>query len=106
MHALDPFDLARECLGATDPATKVSLTRRHAASLRAGALQIEPGLTSAISRIVVGKPALPKLVEPRDLAHRGLGSVEGRAALIHAVAHIEFNAINLAWDAVLRFRDM
>ena len=46
------------------------------------------------------------LVVPRQLATEGLGSVEGRAALIHAVAHIEFNAVNLAWDAVYRFRDM
>jgi uncharacterized ferritin-like protein (DUF455 family) len=35
---------------------------------------------------------------------RGLGTPEGRAALVHAIAHIEFNAINLAWDAVYRFR--
>lgn len=40
---------------------------------------------------------------PRDVPHRGLGAAQGRAALIHAVAHIEFNAINLALDAVLRF---
>jgi uncharacterized ferritin-like protein (DUF455 family) len=38
--------------------------------------------------------------------HRGIGSEAGRAALVHAVAHIEFNAINLAWDAVYRFRAM
>jgi uncharacterized ferritin-like protein (DUF455 family) len=37
---------------------------------------------------------------------RGLGSAEGRAAFIHAIAHIEFNAIDLAWDAVYRFRNM
>jgi len=45
-------------------------------------------------------------VAPRDLPHRKLGSVEGRATLLHALAHIEFNAINLAWDAVYRFRDL
>jgi uncharacterized ferritin-like protein (DUF455 family) len=43
---------------------------------------------------------------PRDVPQRGLGTDEGRAALVHAVAHIEFNAINLAWDAVYRFRGM
>ena len=37
-----------------------------------------------------------------SLPHRGLGTADGRAALVHAVAHIEFNAINLAWDAVYR----
>jgi hypothetical protein len=53
-----------------------------------------------------GRPARPELVPPRDLKARKLTSREGRAAMIHAVAHIEFNAINLAWDAVQRFRAM
>jgi uncharacterized ferritin-like protein (DUF455 family) len=53
-----------------------------------------------------GRPDKPKLVLPRDTPQRGLGSVDGRAAFLHAIAHIEFNAINLAWDAVLRFRAM
>ncbi|TWI00954.1 uncharacterized ferritin-like protein (DUF455 family) [Luteimonas cucumeris] len=53
-----------------------------------------------------GRPPKPALVHPRDLPKRGLGSDEGRAAFIHAIAHIEFNAIDLAWDAVYRFRDM
>ncbi len=48
----------------------------------------------------------PTLVAPRLLPQRALGSADGRAALIHAVAHIEFNAVNLAWDAVYRFRTM
>ncbi len=51
-----------------------------------------------------GRPSEPKLVAARDLARRALGSVEGRIALIHSLAHIEFNAINLALDAVYRFR--
>ena len=53
-----------------------------------------------------GRPARPRLVHPRDLPRRGFGSDEGRAAFIHAVAHIEFNAMDLAWDAVYRFRGM
>ncbi|MGL4234345.1 MAG: ferritin-like domain-containing protein [Casimicrobium sp.] len=52
-----------------------------------------------------GRPPRPKLVSPRDLAHRSLGTLQGRATLIHAVAHIEFNAINLALDAIQRFPD-
>jgi uncharacterized ferritin-like protein (DUF455 family) len=46
------------------------------------------------------------MVPPSQLPRRGLGSVEGRQALIHAIAHIEFNAINLGLDAALRFPDM
>ncbi len=53
-----------------------------------------------------GRPALPILVHPSQVARRRLGSVSGRTGLIHAVAHIEFNAVNLALDAVYRFRGM
>lgn len=53
-----------------------------------------------------GRPENPQLVPPRELPRRGLGSETGRAALIHALAHIEFNAINLAADAVYRFPAM
>jgi len=50
-----------------------------------------------------GRPAKPKLVPPSDVPRRRLGSVAGRAALLHAVAHIEFNAIDLAADMIVRF---
>ncbi len=52
---------------------------------------------------VPGRPLRPELVRPRDVPRRALGSLDGRCALMHAVAHIEFNAINLALDAVCRF---
>ncbi len=55
---------------------------------------------------IPGRPERPELVSPRELPRRGLGSEPGRAALLHALAHIEFNAINLAVDAVYRFPDM
>src|SRR5690606_2677139 len=48
----------------------------------------------------------PRLVHPRELPRRGFGTAEGRAAFLHAIAHIEFNAIDLGWDAVYRFRGM
>ncbi|HYF60807.1 MAG TPA: ferritin-like domain-containing protein [Burkholderiaceae bacterium] len=50
-----------------------------------------------------GRPARPRLVHPREVPQRGTGSHEGRAALLHAIAHIEFNAIDLALDAAWRF---
>jgi len=53
-----------------------------------------------------GRPALPELVPPKELPRRKLGSKEGHAALIHSIAHIEFNAINLALDAMYRFQEM
>lgn len=53
-----------------------------------------------------GRPEQPVLVHPRDVPDRGVGSEAGRAALLHAIAHIEFNAINLALDAIWRFAQM
>jgi uncharacterized ferritin-like protein (DUF455 family) len=54
----------------------------------------------------VGRPDRPVLIDPAKVPRRRLGTAAGRIALIHAIAHIEFNAINLALDAVCRFRDM
>ena len=53
-----------------------------------------------------GRPPRPRLVDPATLPRRSPFTTAGRAALLHAVAHIEFNAINLALDAVWRFPDM
>ena len=53
-----------------------------------------------------GRPDTPLLVPPGDLRKRGMRSTEGRATLLHALAHIEFNAIDLALDIVWRFADM
>lgn len=82
-----------------DPARKCERVERLAADVDDRAPVVFHGP-------VPGRPSRPELVHPRDVPHRGLGTAEGRAALIHAVAHIEFNAINLALDAALRFPDM
>lgn len=55
---------------------------------------------------VPGRPDLPVIVPPQQVPHRGLGSIAGRAGLLHALAHIEFNAINLALDIMWRFAGM
>lgn len=49
------------------------------------------------------RPARPALVQPGEVPRRKLGSAEGRATLLHAIAHIEFNAIDLAFDMAARF---
>ena len=92
------FEQALMAWSATDAGEKVTLT--HAICLddfvpRAVALPDMPGC-----------PARPVLVPPRDVPRRSLASAEGLAALLHAVAHIEFNAINIALDAALRFAHM
>ncbi|NLA35141.1 MAG: ferritin-like domain-containing protein [Actinobacteria bacterium] len=54
----------------------------------------------------VGLPGVVRLVAPRELPRRTWGKASGRAATIHALAHIEANAVNLALDAVHRFAGM
>lgn len=53
-----------------------------------------------------GHPVQPQLVAPGKVERRRLSTRQGQAALIHSLAHIEFNAINLALDAAYRFRNM
>ncbi len=53
-----------------------------------------------------GRPALPHLIDPADVPKRSPHTSSGLAALVHAIAHIEFNAINLALDAIWRFANM
>lgn len=102
----DLYGAARSCIDARDPADKVALSHAVAAAWRERRIARDPGSSPAQSIGAPGRPSLPALVPPKGLKKRGLGTAEGRACLIHAIAHIEFNAINLAWDAVYRFRDL
>ena len=96
------YQAARQCLLNPAVDAKLQQTAEVAGAWRSGRLQLD-GWTPAERIIEAGRPALPELVHPSRLPRRGLGSEQGRLALIHAIAHIEFNAINLAWDAVQRF---
>ena len=53
-----------------------------------------------------GRPAQPELVQPKEVQRRSPFTAEGHCALVHSIAHIEFNAINLALDAIWRFTGM
>lgn len=53
-----------------------------------------------------GRPDKPDLVQPQKVPRRSPYTPVGHAALMHSIAHIEFNAIDLALDAVWRFADM
>lgn len=100
------FDAARECLDAASPDAKIALTQGYVQSFLRGELGTPDDAPAPQPIRMPGRPARPKLVPARDLPQRGIGSAEGRAAFVHAIAHIEFNAIDLAWDAVYRFRGM
>ena len=65
-----------------------------------------PCASDDIINDIPGRPDNPELVAPHSLPKRSMRTIEGRAALIHALAHIEFNAINLALDAIWRFNHM
>ena len=73
--------------------------------MRTGALNLDED-TGVLPIGAPGRPLKPELVAPGQVPRRRLGSTAGRAALVHAIAHIEFNAINLALDAAYRFRAM
>jgi len=95
---------ARLALAETDPLTKCEQVDRLWAAVEAG--EWNPSCPGEVGLLACGRPGRPRLVNPGQLPRRGLGSVEGRQALIHAIAHIEFNAINLGLDAALRFAGM
>jgi uncharacterized ferritin-like protein (DUF455 family) len=98
------WDDVRAALMETDPPAKCRRVDRLWTAVVDGAfVPDDPGPGEVPE---VGRPERPVLVKPSELPRRGLGSVEGRVALVHAVAHIEFNAINLGLDAALRFRGM
>ncbi|WEN13474.1 ferritin-like domain-containing protein [Rhodanobacter sp. AS-Z3] len=102
---MDLHAAAKRCLDASEPEEKLRLTRETWQALLAGELHADPDAPAAEPIGAPGRPDKPALVNARQVPQRGLGSPEGRAALVHAIAHIEFNAINLAWDAVYRYRD-
>ncbi|MDB5763818.1 MAG: ferritin-like protein [Herminiimonas sp.] len=71
-----------------------------------GAVTLGSDAVLTAQRPIPGRPEQPELVSPLMVRHRSMHTVEGRAVLIHALAHIEFNAINLALDAIWRFPGM
>ena len=110
MAAMQPTELRSLAL---------ALLRQNDARAKADAVRALPPLPAAPTRAELdadavldeppglpGRPQRPLLVDHLALPRRGVGSREGRAALLHAVAHIEFNAINLALDACWRFAGM
>ncbi len=94
---------ALQALQIADPAAKAQAAQQLLQAARAGRLRPDPGLDLAEPAGLPGRPPRPRLVPPKQVPTRSVHTPQGRAALLHAVAHIEFNAINLALDAVWRF---
>ena len=100
--ACPQYEAACTALLSADPADKCA----RVAALDAEAVPVLSDDPASALAEAPGRPERPVLLHPREVPQRGLGSEVGRIALLHAVAHIEFNAINLALDATLRFPDM
>lgn len=99
------FSLAYQCLSESRLDQKLALSKLAGNEILSGSTEIRP-IDEGIKLIKVGRPDKPLLIDPRDLPRRNMQNDEGRAAMIHSIAHIEFNAINLAWDLIYRFQNM
>jgi uncharacterized ferritin-like protein (DUF455 family) len=99
-------EMAAEVLNTADGRAKTALSRRHAASWRAARENGTPiPIGQASPPLHPARPAAPELLDPRDVPQRKPGSPAGRIALLHAVAHIELNAVDLHWDIIARYTD-
>ncbi|MCH9699469.1 MAG: ferritin-like domain-containing protein [Gammaproteobacteria bacterium] len=96
------FEIADQCLHYSTLNEKVMLSR-HAAQLAKQSVLSFDRQSTVKSIDQVSFPGKPVLVAPKALPRRRLGTLNGRIALLHAVAHIECYAIYLAWDIIYRF---
>ncbi|MEC8039671.1 MAG: ferritin-like domain-containing protein [Pseudomonadota bacterium] len=96
--------MAVEVLTTADGRAKTALSHKYAAewfAARAAGTPLPVG--EAEPPLRPARPEQPELLDPRDVPRRRPGSPEGRKAILHAVAHIELNAVDLHWDIIARF---
>jgi uncharacterized ferritin-like protein (DUF455 family) len=106
MVSQDLAQMATEVLTTADGRAKAALGRTHAATWFAARQAGTPlAVGTALPPLRPSRPALPELLAPKDVPRRRPGSPEGRIAMLHAVAHIELNAVDLHWDIIARFAD-
>ncbi len=105
-YSMEMRTAALHWLSEAGPAEKVSGVTALRQAWQGGGLPLAADDLLVASQPIPGRPDRPLLVAPSSVKHRSMRTVEGRAALIHALAHIEFNAINLALDAIWRFAAM
>ncbi|OYX41862.1 MAG: hypothetical protein B7Z02_14310 [Rhodobacterales bacterium 32-67-9] len=99
--------MAVDVLTTADGRAKTALSHAHAARWRAArdaGAPISVGHAEPPPR--PARPERPELLPPREVPRRRTGSPEGRIALLHALAHIELNAVDLHWDIIARFTDV
>ena len=100
-------EMAVAVLNTADGREKTTLSHQYAAEWRAARSDgSHPPIGQATPPLQPARPAKPELLSPRDVPQRKPGTPEGRIALMHAVAHIELNAVDLHWDIIARFTDV
>ncbi|MDJ0857685.1 MAG: ferritin-like domain-containing protein [Dinoroseobacter sp.] len=99
-------ECATAILCTADGREKTALSRACAAKWFAARTAEKPmPIGTSLPPDMPARPEKPELLSPRDVPRRRPGSPEGRRALLHAVAHIELNAVDLHWDIIARFTD-
>ncbi|HEX5364552.1 MAG TPA: ferritin-like domain-containing protein, partial [Gallionella sp.] len=93
-------------LAECDAVKKAEGVRGLAQAWAAGEVELDGEAVLTATRPSPGLPPKPELVSPLSVKRRAMSTPEGRAAMIHALVHIEFHAINLALDAIWRFAGM
>jgi len=98
---------ALEILAITDPKPKVNQVKQLFDDYHYQCIDLDVSADlSSKGFILPGRPSKPELVPPLTVPKRKMDTLEGRLSLLHSLAHIEFNAMNLALDAIWRFPDM
>jgi uncharacterized ferritin-like protein (DUF455 family) len=107
MTMLELRETSLAILANTDVQSKVSQLANLFDEYQAGRIDVNlAGNLDGQNNCLPGRPAKPELVAPKFVPKRKMDTVEGRAILWHSLAHIEFNAMNLALDAIWRFPNM
>lgn len=88
-------------VAASDLRLKTALANKTAKAWFARTLSLTAGVKPALPQRP-GRPEKPELLAPRAMPKRSITGEKGRLALVHSLAHIELNAIDLAWDLVAR----
>lgn len=97
------LDAAKAILLADTPGGKCAKAQQLCESWQSGTIELPKSGSSIVLPDRPARPNTPELRLPSEMKRRRLGSIAGRIALMHAIAHIEFNAIDLAADMIARF---
>jgi uncharacterized ferritin-like protein (DUF455 family) len=96
-------ECARGIVATCAPGDKVALAKSAAHAWRMGALAVSIRSAPLTMPDRPGRPLRPVLMPPRAMPKRSTGGLKGRFALLHSLAHIELNAVDMTWDLIGRF---